>query len=186
MRQTLFESLFWCSNDGSDVDDFFWIGSHFCFGCETSCLIFVIPFFFAWTVSFLGLQSAGCPSLVSLLYWFWLFGLFIYDFFFDNDCLSLWLFGTITVFCFWKNSFGAIHCALGSTERLPCPRLWLRVLIFENKTPASLALMGWRGIIILITPVFRNWNNACTSSAGSVQKHTVNCGIVFVILPQEV
>ena len=42
-----------------------------------------------------------------------------------------------------------------------------------------MAQRGWRGIIILITPVFRDWNNACTSSAGSVQKHTVKIVVSF-------
>ena len=109
------------STDGSDIDDLFWIGSHFCFCCETSCLIFVIPFFFAWTVSFLELQSVGCPSLVSLLFWFWLFGLFIYDFFFlmtacPFDCSEP---SCLCSFC--KDLFGAIRYALGSTERTTLP-----------------------------------------------------------------
>ena len=88
--------------------------------------------FFAWTVSFSGLQSAGCPSLVSLLYWFWLFGLFIYDFF-GNDFLSLWLLWTVTVFGFWKTHLVPFIVHLDQLRELPCPRLWLRVLIFENK-----------------------------------------------------
>ena len=82
----------------------------------------------------LGLQSAGCPILVSLLYWFWLFGLFIYEFF-DNDCLSLRLFGTITVFlCSVRTSLVPFIMHLDQLRELPCPRLWLRVLIFEKKT----------------------------------------------------
>ena len=44
------------------------------------------------------------------------------------------------------------------TERLPCPRFWLKVLIYvKRKIPTSLARRGWLGIIFLITPVFRIW-----------------------------
>ena len=149
-------------------------------------MYFCYPFLFLPELfPFLELQSAGCPSFVSLLHRFWLNGFFI---FWDNDCLSLLIIRNhhcLSLFC--KDLFGAICYALGSTERTTLPQVIMKGFNFrkEKKTPTSLAQRGWRGIIILITPVFRDWNNACTSSTGSVQKHTVDCGIVFVILPQE-
>ena len=130
----MFESLLLFSDDGSDIDDLFWIGSHsFCWG-----FVWPLSFWFLLSLSFLPelfpfleLQSAGCPSFVSLLHGFWLNGFFI---FWDNDCLSLLIIRNhhcLSSFC--KDLFGAICYALGSTERLPCPRLWLRVLNFEKK-----------------------------------------------------
>ena len=69
----------------------------------------------------LWLQSAGCPSFIRLLHRFWLNGLLFY---FGNDCLYLWLFGTITVFCFVRNSLVPFVVHLDQLRELPCPRLW--------------------------------------------------------------
>ena len=153
------------------------MGSHFLFveGLYDLFLFdFCYPFlsfFLPELFPFLESQSAGCPSFVSLLHGFWLNGFLFWKIMMIAclyDCskpsLSFVSKGLLLM------SF-VMH--LDQLRELPCPRLWLRVLIFENKTPTSLALMGWRGIIILITPVFRNWTNVCTSSPKSVQKHTI-------------
>ena len=128
----LVASLLWFSGDGSNIDDLSWLGSHFLLRvCETSFLIFVIPFFFAWTISFLELQSAGCPSFISLFYRFWLFGLFVYDFFFLittaclHDCFEPSLF-------FRKDLFGAIRHALGSTEKTTLPWVMIKGFNFRK------------------------------------------------------
>ena len=52
----------------------------------------------------------------------------------DNDFLSLRLFGTITIFCFWKDFFGAIRCALGSTEKTTLPQVMIKGFNFFVKT----------------------------------------------------
>ena len=116
----------------------------FCFGwgfIRPLSFWFCYPCFLPELFPFLELQSAGCPSFVSLLHGFWLNG-----FFFilkDNDCLSLLIIRNHHCLSFFrKDLFGAICYALGSTERLPCPRLWLRVLIFENKKLLLLWLEG--------------------------------------------
>ena len=84
-------------------------------------LIFVIPFFFAWTVSLFGITVSGMPQFGKsslLVLTFWAFHLW---FFFD-DCLSFWLFWTITVFlCFVRTSLVPFVMHLDQLRDYPAP-----------------------------------------------------------------
>ena len=138
-----FESLLWYSSDGSDTDSLFWIGSHFLL-----LRVRMTSFFFSLSLSFClncffgDYIQRDAPVFVSLLPRFWLVGLFISR---DNDCLSLWLYGTITVSCFRKTSLmpfcapgslsDALPCAPGLTERTTLPQVVIKGFNFcEKKT----------------------------------------------------
>ena len=90
--------------------------------CVTSFFLILLSLYFAWTISSFGITVSGMPQFfVSLLYRFWLFGFFIYEFF-DNDCLSLRLFGTIIVFlCFVKTSLVPFVMHLDQLRDYPAP-----------------------------------------------------------------
>ena len=116
--------------------------SFFCWGFigPLSFFDFVIPVFFLPELFLLWLQSAGCPSFVSLLHRFWLNGrLFwgiitacIYDY--SEPSLSLF-------FC--KDLFGAICYALGSTEGTTLPQVMIKGFKFRKE---KLLLLWLRGV----------------------------------------
>ena len=92
---------------------------------------FIIPVFFAWTVSFV-ITVSGMPQFfVSLLHRFWLIGL----------CFFFWKITTVCLDdCMEPSpslvSEGLLWCHFVHLDHwvmLPCPRLWLRVLICEKK-----------------------------------------------------
>ena len=107
--------------------------------CKTSFFFdFVIPVF-CLNCFFLYLQSARCPSFVSLLHRFWLIGLLFLR---NDDCLSFWLFGTIIVFCFKRTCFDVIRYALGLTERTTLPQVMIKGFNFWKEKLLVLWLEG--------------------------------------------
>ena len=101
--------------------------------CRTSFFLIWLSLFFAWTVSF-GITVSGMPQFCkspSLVLIFLGFSFII--FFLIMTASLYWLFGTITVFRFVRTSLVPFVMHLGQLRELPCPRLWLRVLIFEKK-----------------------------------------------------
>ena len=53
---------------------------------------------------------------------------------------------------------------------LPAPGLKWGFFLNRKEISTSKAQRGWQGSISLISPVFRDWNKACTSSAESYSK----------------
>ena len=174
LRETVIISFFF-SNTFHVVEDFV-MTSLFWFW-------FVIPNFCLTVPVFWDPSQRDAPAFLSLLYRFWLGGLFSFErltvyvienhpcllipkecfLFFDVvRCVTNWEFSTSMRVFSWINWDTTL------------PRVYIKGFdCSEQKTPTSLARRGWLGIIFLITPVFGNWKNACTSSARSVQKHTV-------------
>ena len=115
----------------------------FCWGFVRPLSWFLLSLsFFAWTVSFLELQSAGCPSFISPLCRFRLFGLFIYEFWWWLPVLLIVLnHHGLRSFC--KDLFGAIRYALGSTERTTLPQVMIKGFKFRKE---KLLLLWLRGV----------------------------------------
>ena len=145
--------------------------------CRTSFFLISLSLSFCLNCFFLVITVSGMPQFfISLLYRFWLNGLLFREIM--TACLDDYAEPSPSFV-----SEGRLWCSLCTWinwENYPAPGCDLRVLIcVKRKIPTSFAQRGWRGIIFLITLLFRIWNNACTSSAGSVRKHIVRILISF-------
>ena len=152
----------------------------------------MLSLIFAWLFLFWDYSQRDAPNFLSLLYRFWLSGLFSFERLTayeirNHHCLlvpkeSFWccsLYYELRVCDF------NVHLFFGLTERLPCPRFKSKVLIcLEQKTPTSLARRGWLGIIFLITPVFGNWKKCLYIISKVCSKaYCMRLWYCFVILP---
>ena len=149
---------------------------------------FVIPNFCLTVPVFRDYSQRDAPAFLSLLYRFWLGGLFFFE------RLSVYVIGNHPCllipkecFLFWRRSlyyelrvcdFNARFSWINWDTTLP--RVYIKGFDrLEQKTPTSLARRGWLGIIFLITPVFGIWKKCLYIISKVLQKHTVrDYGIV--------